>query len=882
MNRLRAWLRKLTGVVPTQQQEQDFSSELDSHLQLHIDDNVRAGMTPADARRSAIIKLGGIEHTKQAHRETRTFPLLEATLQDIRYALRQLRRSPGFTATAILMLALGIGASIAIFAFVDAALIKPLPYADPTRLADVAERGVAFPRSNISYMDFRDWQRLNKVFSSMEAYTGGGFLFKTSTGVEPVPAARVSDGFFRTLGIRPMLGRDFYSGEDRPNAPATTILSYGTWQRRFGGRKDVIGQTINLSGNPTTIVGVLPEDFLFPPRGGAEFWTTVHQLTSCEKRRSCHNLFAIGRLKDGVSFETAQTEMAAIAKQLEIQYPGSNRDQGAHIAPLPELIVGQIRPILLVLLAGAFLLLVIACVNVASLLLVRSESRRREFAVRGALGASPSRLIRQFITEGFVLVAAGTFAGLASGTLAMRLLLSLVSKDMLASMPYLSRLGLNSHVLLFTAAIALLAAAIFSLTPVLRLPTATMREALNDGDRASAGTLWRRLGANLVVLELTIAVVLLVGAGLLGKSFYRLLHVDLAFEPTNLATLFVSLPQNTYNKDELVVTAAHKIIDRVSTLPGVTSVAITSTLPVSGNGNTNWIRIVGHPFHGEHNEVNEREVSSDYFKTIHAQLLRGRLLTQQDDATRPRVTVINKAFADKYFPSEDPIGKKYGNGDLAPDSIKEIVGIVDNIRESSLDEEIWPAEYKAHNQDADSFFALVVRTSGDPKSIMPSLSAAVHQVDPGIGTFNELTMQQRIDDSQTAYLHRSAAWLVGGFAALALLLGVVGLYGVIAYSVSQRTREIGVRMALGAQRGTVYQLILREAGLLTAIGITAGIVCALGASTMLRGLLFNIRTWDISTLAFVAIVLGAAALIASYIPAHRAASINPVEALRAE
>ena len=882
MNRLHAWFRKLTGVVPTQQQEQEFSSELESHLQLHIDDNLRAGMTPADARRSAIIKLGGIEHTKQAHRETRTFPLIETTFQDIRYALRQLRRSPGFTATAVLMLALGIGASIAIFAFVDAALIKPLPYADPTRLADVAEHGVAFPRSNISYLDFRDWQRLNKVFSSMEAYTGGGFLFKTSTGVEPVPAARVSDGFFRTLGIRPMLGRDFYSGEDQPNAPPTTILAYGTWQRRFGGRKDVIGQTISLSGTPTTIIGVLPQDFLFPPRGGAEFWTTVHQLSSCEKRRSCHNLFAIGRLKDGVSFETAQTEMAAIAKQLEIQYPGSNRDQGAHIGPLPELIVGQIRPILLVLLAGAFLLLVIACVNVASLLLVRSESRRREFAVRGALGASPSRLIRQFITEGFVLVAAGTCAGLASGVLAIRLLIGLVSKDMLASMPYLSRLGLNSHVLLFTAAIALLAAAIFSLTPVLRLPTATMREALNDGDRASAGTLWRRLGANLVVLELTIAVVLLVGAGLLGKSFYRLLHVDLAFEPSNLATLFVSLPQNTYNKDELVVTAAHKIIDRVSTLPGVTSVAITSTLPVSGNGNTDWIRIVGHPFHGEHNEVNEREVSSDYFKTIQARLLRGRLLTQQDDATRPRVTVINKAFADKYFPGEDPIGKKYGNGDLAPDSLKEIVGIVDNIRESSLDEDIWPAEYKAHNQDADSFFALVVRTSGDPTPVLTSLSAAVHQVDPGIGTFNELTMQQRINDSQTAYLHRSAAWLVGGFAALALLLGVVGLYGVIAYSVSQRTREIGVRMALGAQRATVYQLILREAGVLTAIGITAGIVCALGASTMLRGLLFNIRTWDISTLAFVAIVLGAAALIASYIPAHRAASINPVEALRAE
>jgi macrolide transport system ATP-binding/permease protein len=882
MNRLRAWLRRLAGIVPTQQQEQEFSAELESHLQLHIDDNLRAGMTPKQARREAILKLGGTESTKQAHREGRTIPFLQTMIQDIRYALRQLRRSPGFTITAILMLSLGIGASIAIFAFVDAALIKPLPYADPTRLADVAEHGVAFPRSNLSYLDFRDWQRLNKVFTSLEAYGGWGYLLQTPSGVEPVTAARISDGFFRTLGIRPILGRDFYSGEDQPNAPATVILAYGTWQRRFGGRKDIINQTIALSGIPTTVIGVLPEDFQFAPRGSAELWTTFHEQINCEKRRSCHNLFAVGRLKDGVSIQTAQTEMAAIAKQLEIQFPGSNRDQGAHIGSLSDLIVGKIRPILLVLLAGACLLLIIACVNVASLLLVRSESRRREFAVRGALGASPSRLIRQFITEGFVLVAAGTFAGLVAGAFAMRLLLSLVSKDMLSSMPYLVHLGLNSHVLLFAAAIALLAAVIFSLTPILRLPTAAMREALNEGDRGSAGTFWRRLGANLVVLELTIAVVLLVGAGLLGKSFYRLLHVDLAFEPDNLSTLYVSLPTTTYNKDELIVTGAHKIIDRVSTLPGVTSVAITSVIPTNGNGNTDWIRIIGHPFHGEHNEVNEREVSASFFKTIQARLIRGRFLTDRDDATRPRVTVINKAFADKFFPGEDPIGKKYGNGDLAPDSIKEIVGIVDNIRESSLDEEIWPAEYKAHNQDADSYFGLIVRTSGDERSILPAVAAAVHQVDPGIGTTDEQTMQQRISSSQTAYLHRSAAWLVGGFAVLALLLGVIGLYGVIAYSVSQRTREIGVRMALGAQRGTVYQLILREAGLLTAIGITAGLLCALGASTLLRGLLFQIRSWDISTLVLVAIVLGAAALIASFIPARRAASINPVEALRAE
>jgi len=882
MNRLRAWLLKLAGVVPSQQKEQEFADEIDSHLQMHIDDNLRAGMTPKQARREAILKLGGTEPTKQAHREGRTIPFLQTMLQDIRYALRQLRHSPGFTATAILMLALGIGASIAIFAFVDAALLKPLPYADPNRLADVSERSVAFPRSNLSYQDYLDWKRLNKVFSSLDAYTGSGYLLSTPSGVEPVPATRVSDGFFRTLGVRPILGRDFYSGEDQPNAAATVILAYSTWQQRFGGRKDIIGQTISLDSTPTTIIGVLPQDFQFAPRGNAELWATLHQLNSCEKRRSCHNLYGVGRLKDGVSVETALADMTSIAKQLEIQYPGPNRGQSAQVSPLSELIVKDVRPILLVLLAGAGLLLLIACVNVASLLLVRSEGRRREFAVRGALGASPSRLVRQFITEGLVLVTAGLISGLAAGYGAMQLLLHLASKDVLTYAPYLRNISLNSHVLAFAAAVALLAAAIFSLTPVLRLPRAALREALNDGDRGSAGTLWRRFGSNLVVLELTIAVVLLVAAGLLGKSFYRLLHVDLSFDPDHLATLQLALPTTTYDKDEKLVTVSQKIIDRASHLPGVTAVATSTLLPVSGNGNTNWIRVVGHPFHGEHNEVNERQVSSDYFKTIKAGLVRGRFFTEQDDATKPHVVVINKVFAQKYFPGEDPIGKQFGDGDLTPKSLVQIIGIVDNIRESALDNEIWPAEYTPQNQDADSYYSLIVHTSQDEKTILPSLAAAVHQVDPGIGTTNPSSMTQLIADSQTAYLHRSAAWLVGGFAALALLLGVVGLYGVIAYSVSQRTREIGVRMALGAARSSVYQLILKEAGWLTAIGIVSGIVCAVAAATLIRKLLFGIHTWDFQTLAAVATLLGISALLASFIPARRAASINPVEALRAE
>lgn len=882
MKSLRAWLRRLTGILPSQQQEQDFSAELESHLQMHIDDNVRAGMPPQQARRDALRKLGGMEQTKQAHRERRTLPFIDTILQDIHYALRQLRRSPGFTVIAILMLSLGIGASVSIFAFVDAALIKPLPYADPTRLIDVAERGAAFSRSNLSYQDFRDWQRLNKVFTSIDAYNGTGYLLATASGVEAVPAVRVTDGFFRTLGVHPVLGRDFYSGEDQPGAPATTILPYSTWQHRFGGRKGVIGQVVSLDGNPTTIVGVLPQDFQFAPRGSAEFWTTTRQLTSCEQRRSCHNLFAIGRLKDGVTLATAQTEMAAIAKQLEIQYPGSNRDQGAKLAPLSELIVGDIRPILLVLLAGALLLLIIACVNVASLLLVRSESRRREFAVRGALGASRARLIRQFLTEGLVLVSIGALTGLAAGYAAMHLLLGVIPASMLSSMPYLGRLTFDAHVLLFAAVVSLVAAAIFSLTPLLRLPVSSMRSALNEGDRSSAGTLWRRLGSNLVVLELSIAVILLVAAGLLGKSFYRLLHVDLAFEASHLATLNISIPRKDYPKDEDVVVVTRKILARVSTLPGVTSAAVTSVLPTSGNGNTDWIRVVGHPFHGEHNEVNERDVSVDYFKTLQARLLRGRIFTEEEDRTRPRVAVINKAFAEKYFPGEDPIGKKYGGGDLKPESIKEVIGIVDNIRESSLDGEIWPAEYKPYNQDSDTFFGLTVRTSGDDKSLLPALASAVHQVNPGIGTIDPQTMQQRIDGSATAYLHRSAACLVGGFAALALLLGVIGLYGVIAYSVSQRTREIGVRMALGAARSSVYQLILKEAGRLTIIGIGAGLLCSVLCATFLRKLLFGTESWDLPTLAAVAMLLGIAAMLASFIPARRAASINPVEALRAE
>ena len=807
---------------------------------------------------------------------------MENLLQDVRYALRQLRKSPGFALMAILILTLGVAASTAIFGFVDAALIRPLPYKDPSRLVYVTESVALIPQANLSFPDFVDWKRLNQVFSSFEAYNGDGFLLRTDAGTEPVNATRVTAGFFQTLGVTPAIGRDFQAGEDRLEAPQTVILSHATWQKRFGGRRDIVGESVTLSGTPYTIIGVLPESFLFAAEGNADFWTTLRQDNPCLKRRSCHSMYGIGRLKDGVSVEMARANMKAIASQLEIQYPNENRGQGAFVAPLSEVFVKDVRPILLALLGGAGLLLLIACVNVSSLLLVRSESRKREIAVRGALGASRLRLIGQFTIEGLALAVVSALFGIALARVFMQTLVGLISKDMMGSMPYLAGLGLNSHVVAFTAAIAFLATILFSLTPLFRLPLQDIRDGLAEGGRTSVGTVWRRFGANLVVVELAVAVVLLACAGLLGKSLYRLLHVEVGFQPDHLATMAVALSPTVYEKDEQQAVAGKKLVAQIESLPGVQSAGISSVLPVSFNGNTTWIRILGYPYNGEHNEVNERDVSPKFFSTIRASLAEGRYFTEFDDASKPRVVIINQALAKKYFPAEDPIGRKIGDTDLSAKSLAEVIGVVQDVRDGSLDSEIWPAVYYPFAQSPDTYLNLVVRTSQSEVAMLQPIVNAVHQVDPGIGTLNVMTMATKINQSPSAYLHRSAAWLVGGFACVALLLGVVGLYGVIAYSVGRRTREIGVRMALGAQRGAVYHLIMREAAWLVSVGIGLGLFCAIGAATLIRGLLFGVRSWDATTLVGVALVLSAFALLASYIPARRAAQVDPMEALRYE
>jgi macrolide transport system ATP-binding/permease protein len=882
VRKLRAALSRVSGLWLRRRRDQAIADELESHLQMHVDDNLRAGMSPEAARRHAMLKLGGVAAATRAYRERSSVPFLEHLAQDLRFATRQLARSPGFTLTAVLTLALGIGASVAIFGFVDVALIRPLPYRDPARLVDVTESTRQLPRSTLSWPDYLDWKRLNRSFDGLDIHQGRGYTLRTPGGTEIVLGVRVSAAFFRTLGVAPILGRDFHDGEDRPGAPNTAILSHAAWQGRFGGRADIIGQSLALNNTPHTIVGVLPEDFRFALRGRAELWTPFQPAGSCDLRRSCHALFGIGRLKPDVSIEAARAEMRAIASQLEAQYPDSNRDQGASVLPLTEVIVGDIRPVLLVLLGGAGLLLLIACVNVASLLLVRSEGRRRELAVRSALGASNGRLLRQFVTEALALVAASTGLGLLAAGGAMQLLASLVPADMRPNLPFLQHLGVGGHAMLFAALVGLVATILFSLTPAVRLSFSEMREGMAEGSRGSAGNAWRRLGFKLVVLELATAMVLLVGAGLLGKSLYRLLSVDLGFDAERLATLQVAAPTAAYPTDERRVALGQQVRQRVGALPGVESAAITGMLPVSFNGNTDWIRFVGRPYNGEHNEVNRREVSAGYFQTIGARLLRGRHFTDADTATSPPVTIVNDALVRLYFPGEDPIGQRIGDTSLTPQSIREIVGVVADIREGALDSQIWPAVYGPITQSSDTSFAVVVRTAQAPHTVLPALSAAIREIDPELAALNETTMIDRIGDSQIAYLRRSAAWLAGGFAGLALLLGVVGLYGVIAYSVSQRTREIGVRLAMGASRGSVYQLVLREASGLAAMGLIVGLVSSVAVATFMRKLLFGTPPWDASTLAVVAVVLLASALLASYAPARRAASVDPIEALRAE
>ncbi|MCL5004894.1 MAG: ABC transporter permease [Acidobacteria bacterium] len=875
--------------------EREMDDELRFHLEKQIEQNIASGMSKEEARYAALRQFGNVGAIKEECRDSWGVRFINELAQDLRYGLRQLRSNPGFTIVAVFTLALGMAAAVAIFGFVDSALIRPLPYPNLARLMGVFKTSaLGGQQLGYSYPDYLDLERFNTVFASIAAYDGDkDFVLSDAGSVHPVNGIGVTGNFFRILGVTPILGRDFVAhsaSEDLLAAPSTVILSYAAWQKWFGGRPDVLGKAVTLNGESYTVIGVLPRSFQFAPTGASEFWTTLRPFAGdpCQLSRGCMAMGVIARLKDGVSLQQALADVRAIAAQEARQHPDPDRDRGANIVPLSQVILGNIRPVLLALFGGTGLLLLIAYFNVASLLLVRSENRRREFAVRGAFGAPRRRLVQQFVTEGLALVVISGGLGLLAAMLVRRLLLRLIPSDMLNLMPYLRRSGWSWHVAAFAMVLVLVACALFAITPATRLPFANLRAALAEGDRGAAGTAWRRLGARLAVLELATTMVLLAGAGLLGKSFSRLMHVDLGFVPSHVATLSILAPESKYSNSEQAIALQREIVSRLQSLPGMTAAGAASDLPVGGEGGTQ-IGFVGRPSLGENNAVGHILLSPGYLSVLQARLLRGRYFNENDNANAPLVAVINQTLARRYFAGENPIGKQFfyhSHGSDAkldgPGHPTQIVGVIADVKQNALDGPATPVVYTPFDQEPGPSFFIAVRTSQEAAAVLPTLIAAIHKIDPGIVTSGGATMPEIIQDSPAAYWHRASAFLAGGFAALALLLSIVGLYGVIAYSVSRRTREIGVRMALGASRGSVYRLILKEAGWLTLIGVVIGIPGSIAAGMFIRSLLFGVRSWDVSILGTVAAVLITSALLASYFPARRAACVNPVEALRTE
>jgi macrolide transport system ATP-binding/permease protein len=829
----------------------------------------------------------------------RQVPFIDHWVQDLRFAVRQFQKHRGFACAAIAVLALGIAGSVTIFGFVDAALIRPLPYRDPSRLVTVfgtrPDLAQAQTRGSVSYLDFIDWRERNQAFDSIAAYdVRGGFTVTAPSGPQGVPGLRVTAGFFRTLGVTPVLGREFLSNEEGPSAPPTVVLSYGAWQTRFGGSRDVLGRTVTLqspwlsAAEPHVIIGVLPPDFHFTLAAHAEFWATIRGRQSCWDVRSCRSLEAIARLATDGSSQMATANLTSLIERLRTQYPGDHRNQEVgKLVPLRDVMLGNVRPMLLMLLSGGGLLLMIACINVMSLLLARTDGRTREIAVRHALGASSARLVLQFATEAFVLAAIGALFGLVLANWGMQFLTSLLSADMISRMPYLQRVGMNLRIVALACAIALIAAAVFALIPAARMSISKTPAGLSEGSRGSAGLHWRRFGAHLIVAELAVAVLLLVSAGLLGKSLYRLLHVDTGFNAQGLVTVSVT-PVTVQTggttaaadpNEEQPGALAQRVAERLAALPGVESVGYADLLPLGpGLAPSSTFWVLGR---AEGEQLREdwpvRRVSAGYFNALRAMLLGGRYFTEEEVSSARRVLIINETAARRYFPGENPIGRSIAFGSPASPA-REIVGIVADIKDGPPETPAHPSAYVPFDQRG---FALVMRTASE-RALFPLIVAAVRGVSPDALIGEVTTMAERTNQLPSTSLHRSSAWLVGAFAALAFVLSIVGLYGVVAYSVGQRTREIGVRMALGAKRGSVYRLVVGQASWLVGIGAALGTICAVTAATLLRHLLFGVQPWDPPTLMTAAFVLVLSALVASYIPARRAASVNPIEVLRAE
>jgi predicted permease len=886
MSWLRVFVHRLRAVVMKRRLDRELEEEIRSHLEMQIEEHERQGMSPEEARFAALRKFGGVEQVKEKYRQRRSLPVVETTFQDLRYAARMLRKSPLFAAIAIFTMALGIGANTAIFSVVNAVLLRPLQYPNAERIVAIEELNEKGSRVQVTPANFLDWRAANNSFEDLAAILARTANLSAADESERINLAMTSSNFFQVFGLRPQMGRFFLPDEERAGHDAVVVLSYGLWQRHFGGDPSLVGQSIMLDGQPYTVVGVAPAGFQYPDR--TEVWIPPFQLVptlgpqmDIQRARGFGFLSAVALLKPGVTVKQAHDEMTAITARLRQQYPETNNRRFNRVVSLQTYLVGESSMALMLLLGAVALLLLIACANVANLLLSRAASRHKEIAIRLALGATRLRLVRQLLVESVLLGLLSGMVGLLLGWWGVDLMRRLLPVDF----PRAQDIGVDLRVLGFTLLVSITTGIVFGLVPALQSTNPDVNESLKESVRGSTGSRSRnRVRSLLIVSEVALSLVLLIGAGLLFRSFLRLQAVELGFRPQNLLTFRLTPSGVNFREDPQYINFYTQVAEHIRTLPGVDSVGMINTLPLI-KGPTTGFRVEGRPVLTQDKwpGVNYRNVSPDYFRAVNAHVLKGRSFDAHDNESSPLVVLVNQSLVRRDFADEDPVGKKINFGGTRPDGQPtwfEIVGVVADVRSLELNTEPTPEIYTSYMQDPFAGMSFVVRSQVEPESLIPSVREAVRQVDKAQPVAEVRKMEQIV--SEAAAQPRFNSLLLGIFASIALLLAAAGIYGVMSYSVTQRTHEIGVRMALGAQRLDVLKLVVGQCLRLTLVGLALGLVCAFALTRVMATLLYGVKPTDPWTFAGGALLLSVVALLSCYLPARRATKVDPLVALRYE
>jgi putative ABC transport system permease protein len=864
---------------------EELDQDLRDHIERETEDNLERGMSPEEARRAAMRKFGNLTRLKEETREIWTFVWLEQLLQDTRLGLRRLRKSPGFTLIAILTLALGIGASTSIFSVVNTVLLAHLPYTDPERLAMIwstnASNGIE--GTPVTPGDYFEWKQKNTVFQDIAASRDNQVTLTGIGNPQLLVGYDFSANYFSILGVSPELGRTFGAEEDRPGGPKVAVLSDKLWRSTFLANPGILGKAITLDGEPYRVIGVMPRSFDYPP--GEELWMPIALPDSASSDYQHHYVRVMGRLKPGVSVEQAQAQMTALARQMDAEHPATDAGNGVNVTPLRRQLVGDIQTPLIVLLGAVGFVLLIACANVASLLLARATARHKEIAACAALGASSGRLLRQFLTESLMLSLAGGALGIALALWCTSFLVSIFPNDIAnLSIPRIEHIPINVPVLFFALAATVLTGVLFGVAPAMQSARANAADVLKESSRgASSGSRSARLRRVLVVAEIGLSLVLLAGAGLLIESFERVARGNLGFQPDHVLGVEVFLAANHYPESQPDKQRAfvRDVLQRMKSLPGVQSVGAVSTLPLTGFwGETDFL-VEGRPLPkpGQAPTADNRFITPGYFSTMRVPLLGGRNFTDADRDGGRRVAIVDETLSRKFL-SGGAVGKRLNLGTPEKPEWWEVVGEVGNVKAFGLESPDLPTLYRPLAQHPWVLLAFTLRTAGDPTALLKSAEQAVWDVDPDQPIFKALPMSTLA--AQSVALRRVSTLLLAGFATLALVLAAIGIYGVMAYSVAQRTHEIGTRMALGAQPKDVLRLVLGQGARLTIFGVVVGVFAALALTRFMASILFGVSARDPLMFAGVTILLAFIALAACYIPARRAMLIDPTLALRYE